>query len=118
MNARQAKKYLKKRINRLESDNDLMRRIIEDSPTMQELYDLYNKPFNVQLATMSFQEFKAKMIIPVYMKDVDGMIEHTKLVVAKDLFECVKENITYKIDTEDHRMLITGSIFIGRKRGV
>lgn len=55
MKARQVKKYLKMRINRLESDNDLMRRIIADSPTMQELYDLYNKPLNVQHTTMSFQ---------------------------------------------------------------
>ncbi len=47
MNARQTKKRLKSRIRALESDNNLMRRIIADSPTMQELYDLYNQPLNV-----------------------------------------------------------------------
>lgn len=115
MNARQMKKCLKKRINRLESDNDLMRRIIADSPTMQELYDLYNKPLNVQHTTMPFQEFKAKRMIPVYMSDVDGVIEHTKQAVAKDLFEGIKDNITYDVDVECMTPTITASIFVGRK---
>ena len=115
MNARQMKKCLKKRINRLESDNDLMRRIIADSPTMQELYDLYNKPLNVQHTTMSFQEFEAKRMIPVYMADVDGIIEHTKQAVANDLFEGIKDNITYEVDVESMTPTITASIFVGRK---
>jgi len=115
MNARQMKKCLKKRINRLESDNDLMRRIIADSPTMQELYDLYNKPLNVHHTTIPFQEFKAKRMIPVYMVDVDGIIEHTKQAVAKDLFEGIKDNITYEIDTECMAPTITASIFVSRK---
>jgi len=114
MNARQMKKCLKKRINRLKSDNDLMRRIIADSPTMQELYDLYNKPLNVRHTTMSFQEFKAKRMIPVYMADVDGIIEHTKQAVAKDLFEGIKDNITYEVDAECMTPTITASIFVGR----
>lgn len=115
MNARQMKKYLKMRINRLKSDNDLMRRIIADSPTMQELYDLYNKPLNVQHTTMSFQEFKTKRMIPVYMADVDGIIEHTKQAVAKDLFEGIKDSITYEVDAECMTPTITASIFVGRK---
>lgn len=44
MNARQKAKKLKKEISNLKSDNDLMRRIIADTPAMQELYDAYNKP--------------------------------------------------------------------------
>ena len=115
MNARQMKKCLKKRINRLESDNDLMRMIIANSPTMQELYDLYNKPLNVKYTTMSWQEFKVKRIIPVYMVDVDGIIEHTKQAVAKDLFEDIKDSITYEVDAECMTPTITASIFIGRK---
>lgn len=115
MNARQMKKCLKKRINRLESDNDLMRMIIANSPTMQELYDLYNKPLNVKYTTMSWQEFKAKRIIPVYMVDVNGIIEHTKQAVAKDLFEGIKDSITYEVDTKCMTPTITASIFIGRK---
>ena len=92
-----------------------MRRIIADSPEMQELYDVFNKPLNVTYTTLQFQEFKAKRMIPVYMADVEGIIEHTKQSVAKDLFEGIKENITYEIDAEHRLTSITGSIFIGRK---
>ena len=115
MNARQTKKCLKMQINKLKSDNDLMRRIIADSPTMQELYDLYNKPLNVTHSTMPFQEFKAKRIIPVYMADVEGVIEHTKQAVAKKLFEGIKDCIAYEVDTENMTPTVTASIFVGRK---
>ena len=115
MNARQKAKKYKKKINTLKSDNDLMRRIIADSPTMQELYDLYNKPKFVTHTTMQFQEFRARRIIPAYMADVAGVIEHTKQAVAKDLFEEIKENITYEVDAECKSSAITASIFIGRQ---
>lgn len=115
MNARQYKKVLKKRINRLESDNDLMRRIIADSPTMQELYDLYNKPLSVTHTTMQFQEYRAKRTIPPYMADVEGVVEHTKQAVARDLFEGIKESIVYDIGTEHFIPTVTASIFVGRK---
>ena len=115
MNARQAKKYLKKRITRLESDNDLMRRIIANSSEMQSLYDRYNMPLNVKYTTMPFQEFSAKRIIPVHMADRDGIIEYTKRIVAVDLFDSIKDIITYEVDTECMTPTITASIFVGRK---
>ena len=115
MTARQIKKNLKKKINALKSDNDLMRRIITDSPNMQRLYDLYNKPHNVIHTTMPFQEFKIARMIPVYLGDMGGIIEHTKQAVAKDLFECIKDNITYEVDTKCMTPAITASIFVGRK---
>lgn len=111
MNARQKMKCLKKQINRIESDNNLMRKIIADAPAMQELYDLYNKPLNVKHTTMQFQEFRAKRMIPVYMVDVNGVIEYTKRALAEDLFEEIKDNITYAVDHETPT--ITASIFIG-----
>ena len=115
MNARQTKKRLKLQIGKLQSDNNLMREIIADNPTMQELYDLYNKPLNVTHTTLPFQEFKAKRMISVYMADVEGIVEHTKQEVAKDLFEGIKENITYKVESEHGITAITASIFVGRK---
>lgn len=115
MNARQKAKKYKKKINTLKSDNDLMRRIIADSPTMQELYDAYTKPVSVTNTTMHFQEFRVKRIVPVYMRDLDGFIERAKQAVAKDLLEEIKENITYEVDTECMAPTITASIFIGRK---
>ena len=115
MNARQKAKKLKKQIGTLESDNHLMREIIADVPAMQELYDAYNKPKFVTHTTMQFQEYKAKRIIPVYMADVEGVIDHTKQAVANDLLEEVKENITYEVDTECLAPTITASIFVGRR---
>ena len=115
MNARQTKKCLKKQIVKLQSDNNLMHRIIANSPTMQELYDLYNKPKFVTHTTLQFQEFKARRMIPVYMSDVEGIIEHTKHAVAKDLLEGIKDNITYEVAAEHRPTSITASIFVGRK---
>lgn len=115
MNARQKVKKLKKEINVIESDNDLMRRIIADTPVMQELYDAYNKPKFVTHTTMQFQEFRAKRMIPVYMADIDGVIERTKQALARDFFEDIKENIAYEMDDEDMPPIITASIFIGKK---
>ena len=114
MNARQTKKRLKLQIGKLQSDNNLMKEIIADCPTMQELYDLYNKPLNVTHTTLPFQEFKAKRMIPVYMADVEGIVEHTKQAVAKDLFEGIKENITYEVESEPRITAITASIFVAR----
>ena len=115
MNARQKTKKYKKKISTLESDNDLMRRIIADTPAMQELYDLYNKPKFVTHTTMQFQEFRARRIVPVYMADIEGTIERAKDAVAKDLLEEIKENIIYEVDVEYPVPTITASIFIGRR---
>ena len=115
MNARQMKKCLKRQIDTLQSDNILMHKIIADSPKMQELYDAYTKPLEVAHTTIPFQEFKVKRTIPVYIADVEEIIEHTKQSAAMDLFEVIKENITYEIDNGDRLTSIMASIFIGRK---
>ena len=112
MNARQKVKKYKKKINTLESDNDLMRRIIADSPGMQELYDLYNQPKFVTHTTIQFQKYRAKRIVPVYMADIEGTIERAKQAVAKDLFEEIKENIAYEVDAEGIAPIITASILL------
>ena len=116
MNARLMKKSLKKKIGNLQSDNDLMRKIIEDTPRMQKLYDLYNRPLNVTHATMPVQEFKAGRVIPTYsLVDNEELIELTKQPVAEGLFDVIKRNITYEIDTQYEMTSITGTIFVGRK---
>lgn len=48
------------------------------------------------------------------MRDIDGVIERAKQAVAEDLFECVKDNITYVVDDKDRTPIITASIFIGK----
>ena len=116
MNARQKAKKYKKKINALESDNNLMRRIIADSPAMQELYDAYNKPLNITHTTMQFQKYQSKRVL-YYPNDPNNttIIAILKQELAKNLFEDIKENITYEVDAEGLTPTITASIFIGRK---
>lgn len=108
MNARQKIKKLKK-------DNNLMREIIEDTPAMRELYDLYNKPKFVTHTTMHFQEYRLRVFLSSDILDDTNLIETVKQEIADELVEGVKENITYKVDTECMSPTITASIFIGRK---
>ena len=114
MNARQKAKQLKKKISTLESDNDLMRRIIADSPAMQELYDLYNKPLSVTYTTMQFQKYQSKRFL-YPDTPYDTAIARLKQQLVNELSEAIKENITYEIDDECMTPTITASIFIGRK---
>ena len=115
MNARQAKKKLKAKIDILESDNRLMREIIADSPTMQELYNAYNKPKFVTHTTMQFHEFRVQRMIPFHMVGLDGVIERAKRAAAEDLLEEIKDNITYEVDNVYMASTITASIFVGRE---
>lgn len=119
MNARQKAKKLKKKISTLKSDNDLMRRIIADTPVMQELYDAYNKPKFVTHTTMQFKEIRMKIIMNPDMADIEGDIERAKQALARaltrDFFEDIKENITCEVDDKEMPPIITASIFIGKK---
>lgn len=114
MNKRQTKKHLKKQIAKLQSDNNLMRRIIADSPKMQELYDAYTKPLNVTHTTLPFQEYHSKRFLPPDRPYDAGFIALFKHELAKDLFESIKDNITYEIDTGCITPTIIASIFVGR----
>lgn len=115
MNARQIKKRLKNQIDKLQIDNDLMRRIIADSPRMQELYDAYTQPLHVTHTTIPFQEYRSKRFLPPDRPYDAGFIALFKQGLAKDLFEGIKEHITYEVDAECMTPTITASIFVGRK---
>ena len=122
MNARQMKKRMKKQsmkkqIDKLQSDNDLMHRIISNSPTMQELYDVYTNPLNITCSTMLFQEYRSKRFLPPNRPYDAGFIALFKQGLAKDLFEGIKEYITYDVDAECMTPTITASILVGKKRG-
>ena len=111
MNARQTKKNLKKKIDKLQSDNDLMHKIIADSPSMQELYDRWTKPLNVVHSSMRFQKFAAKRTVDVVAGTQD--IEYTKQFVARELLDEIKDNIAYKVDTDGPVPTLTASIIVG-----
>lgn len=115
MNARQKAKKYKKKINTLESDNDLMRRIIADSPTMQELYDAYNKPMFVTRSTMQFQEYRSKRFLNPDNPYDAAIIAISKRGLENELVKVIKEHITYKVDTVGLTPTIIASIFIGEE---
>ena len=115
MNARQAKKKLKIQIAKLKSDNNLMRKIIENCPQMAEMYDLYNKPVNLNVSTIQFQEYKTKRFIPPLNFYETGSLELIKEEIAKDLLDEIKEYINFELNTEYMQPTITASIIVGRK---
>lgn len=119
MNTRQAKKVLKKQIRKLQYDNDFMHRIIDSSPAAKTIYDYCRKPLNVIHSTMNIEQYKLKKMIPNYIANDDVAIKHTKEIIAMELFEGIKDNIIYEVDTKGGISTgiaeITASIFIGRK---
>lgn len=114
MNARQTKKHLKKQIYRLTCDNKLMREIIDNSPRMAELYNLYNRPCNVTYSTMSFREYKFRRAIPRYMADVEGYTEHIRHALAIDIAEAIRKDIHFEPVEICGERAIEASIYIGR----
>ena len=119
MNARQTKKNLKRKIQKLESDNKLMKSIIEDHSEMLELYDLYNSPKFVTQTTMQFRKYYAQQIIPLYRPDIhdEHFMEMIKSQLAQKMLPAVKENAIFHfdIDKEHMRGIIRATLFLGRK---
>lgn len=117
MNARQAKKRLKKEIAKLKSDNDLMFRIISNSQEMSELYDAYTKPVKFINTTIPIQELKARMVFPAGRVDVHKEnIEYVTRSIAEKLFEDIEAYIIYDVDSNNGWLTqVTGSIFVGIK---
>lgn len=83
-----------------------MRRIIADGPKIQDC------------TTMQLQELKVKREIPAYTADLEGFIEYAEQAMAKELFNGIREGITYEVDANSKVISITASIFVGRKRGM
>lgn len=109
MNARQMKKQMKKQIDKLQSDNDLMHQIIADSPSMQELYDRWTQPLNVVHSSMRFQKFKVKR---TSASPAMWEIDYTKQFAARELLEGIKDSITYEVNTDQRFPTVTASIIV------
>jgi hypothetical protein len=113
MNTRQTKKKLKKQIDRLKSDNALMRNIIENSPKMAEQYDMWTRPLNVIQSQVHLDEYRCKRIMPLdYDEAVVEVIKHT---MESEMLDLIKNNITYEFSTEYSHPSLIGKILIGRK---
>ena len=113
MNARQQKKKLKIQIDRLKSDNALMRDIIENSPEMAEQYDKWTRPLNIIQAQVHLDEYRCKRIMPLdYDEAVVEVLKHT---IELEMLDLIKNNIAYEFGTEYSHPTLIGKILIGRK---
>lgn len=103
MNARQTKKRLKLQIGKLQSDNNLLREIIADNPTMQELYDLYNKPLNVTHTTLSSKHYRIQQLMDMreiaYLQDRPQLLKtHIENRILQELRPLIWDNLKTEKD--------------------
>ena len=115
MNARQAKKRLKKEISRLKRDNALMRSIIDDSEAMSDLYNRFTEPVKVQHITMQMQKFCSRRSIPKELECAIGIHDITRRALENDIFEGIKNWIDYDVVNDGNVTTYTATVYVGRK---
>lgn len=117
MNARQTKKNLKRKIQKLEFDNNLMKRIIEDHSEMLRVYDLYNSPLFVTQTTMHIQKYCAEKIIPWFSPDIynEYIIEMSKRQLVEKMLYVVRENTIFDVEKDDIGVRVRATLYLGRK---
>ena len=118
MNLRQSKKLLKKKIEKLESDNRLMKQIISNNDEMLRLYDLYNKPLNVTRTSIDVRKYKQKKVLSPcerFLLDDAIFMRKMKHDMARSFIDAVESNLIYEIDTQDRMPSITATLYIGKE---
>lgn len=94
MNARQMKKKLKRQIHKLESDNDLMRRIIYDNDSMRDLLAYGNQPMQISTVSMELNHFRIEKIL-------NFPVEYDEEFIRKLMAKFVADELT---ETIEHHM--------------
>ena len=102
----------RQKLKKLKRDNELMHRIIDNTPEMQRLYKAYNDPIkNVVYTTMRFRQYKcSRCLLPE--RDSEEYRDLCKEAIEQELCEQIRDEIVFDIGTEGYRY-IEGSIFIG-----
>lgn len=114
MNARQAKKRLKREVTILKRDNDLMRRIITDNPAMQELYDLYNRPLKVIHEHHKHYRIKQAMDSReiAYAQNSSMLRTHVENSILRELRPVVWDNLKTEKDIYSDKWIYSLDIWI------
>lgn len=118
MNLRQSKKLLKIKIEKLKSDNSLMKQIISNNDEMSRLYDLYNKPLNVIHKSIDVRKYKTQKVLSPYEKkylDDAVFLREMKHDIARSFIDAVESNLIYEIDEQEWMPSITASLYIGKE---
>ena len=102
----------RQKLKKLKSDNELMHRIINNTPEMQRLYKAYNDPIkNVVYTTMRFRQYKcSRRLLPEL--DSEEYRDLCKIAIKQELCEQIRDKIVFDIGTAGYRY-IEGSIFLG-----
>lgn len=97
MNARQMKKKLKMQIRKLQSDNDLMRRIIYDNDSMRDILAYLNQPLKISTVSMDLKHFRVEKIMnfPVEYDE-----EFIRKLMAKFVADGLSEIIEHHMEIE------------------
>lgn len=107
----------RQKIKRLKKDNELMHRIINNTPEMKRLYDEYNMPLkNIITTPMKIQEYAIRRFLPRKHPCDAGIVELIRHEIAREIAELIEKEIEYQIDYETMCPTISGRIFIGRQR--
>lgn len=94
MNARQMKKKLKMQIHKLQSDNNLMKRIIDGSDSMSELYALWNQPLRISNVTMKLNHLHVEKVMNFPVEyDEEFIRKLMAKFVADELSEIIENHM-------------------------
>ena len=108
MNRRQKLKQLKYK-------NERMMELINASPEKLEIWKKWHEPFkNVIHSQIFYNHYKCqRVLLPEEM--TAACINYYKELMARDLTDKVKENMSFKIIENEERPKLEASIYIGYK---
>lgn len=94
MNARQMKKKLKMQIRKLQSDNDLMKRIISDSDSMSELLAHWSQPLKISTVSTKLNHIRVNKVMNFPVEyDEEFILKLMAKFVADELSETIEHHM-------------------------
>ena len=106
----------RQKLKKLKSDNEFMKKIINETAEMKRLYEAYDNPVkNIIRSTVNVKEYRSRKIIEPGMAppEIAARLCTEKLHLQEKIFEMVKENIKYTTEDRGDYSIIAASIFIG-----
>lgn len=106
----------RQKIKKLKKDNELMRKIINNTPEMARLYDAYNAPANITYTTIPIEQYKCRRSFLRRDLPPTDWTDLYKEELATELLTSIKDNIEFCTRVDLQYMTLEASIFVGKKR--
>ena len=106
----------RQKLKKLKQDNELMRNIINRTPEMKWLYDVYNQPLNINHYTMDFEKRCFARTIPPYMTDISDYEGHVKRALIRDIAEEIKDDIKFETVDIGRTKEVRATLYVGKAR--